>query len=101
MRIYLGADWDPVATVLILLAPMMAGRFLFVAVSAAPLVSGHTGRLLAANALFAAATVGAYLVADSRALGFNDYLALWSGLLATLYAMMIAAITATTYRFYR
>jgi O-antigen/teichoic acid export membrane protein len=101
VRIYLGAEWDPVATVLIILAPMMAGRFLLVALASAPLVTGHTGWLLAANLALAAATVGAYVAAKILSLGFTDYLALSSWLSAALYALVIAVIVANTYRRYR
>jgi O-antigen/teichoic acid export membrane protein len=101
VRIYLGADWDPVATVLIILSPMMAARFLFITVSAAPLVTGHTGRLLAANAALAAVTVVAYLVALQWNLGFTDYLALTSVLVSSLYSVIVAGIAIQTHRNYR
>ena len=80
---------------------MMAGRFLLVALSSAPLVTGNTGWLLIANAALAAATVGAFVVAKWLALGFTEYLALSSWLAAALYAITIAAIVIHTYRRYR
>ena len=101
VRIYLGPEWDPVATVLIILAPMMAGRFLFVAVSAAPLVTGHTRWLLAANGALAAVTFAAYLAARFLGLGFSDYLILSSASVAMLYATMVVMIAVVTYRRYR
>ena len=101
VRIYLGAEWDPVATVLIILAPMMAGRFLLVALSSAPLVTGHTGWLLIANLALAGATVGAYVAAKFLSLSFTDYLTLSSGLSAALYAIMIAVIVTYTFCRYR
>ena len=98
VRIYLGADWDPVATILIILAPMMAGRFLFLAVAAAPLVTGRTGWLLAANASLAAATLGTYVVARVQGLGMEHYLSLYSLVTSLLYAMLVAAITLAVFR---
>lgn len=101
VRIYLGPEWDPVATVLIILAPMMAGRFLFVAVSAAPLVTGHTRWLLAANGALAAVTFATYLAARFKGLGFTDYLILSSVSVGILYAATVVTIALVTYRRYR
>lgn len=98
---YLGRHWDMVATVLIILAPMMAGRFLFVAVASAPLVTGRTSFLLASNATLAAATLLVYLVARATKLGFTEYLTVASLVIATLYATIVTAISVQTYRRYR
>lgn len=99
--IYLGPHWGPVATVLILLAPMMAARFIFITVSAAPLVTGRTGWLLAANAALALAMAGIYGLAKWRGLSFEAYLSLSSLSTAALYLSLVAIIAATAYRRYR
>jgi hypothetical protein len=65
------------------------------------LVTGHTGRLLAANAALAAVTVAAYLVALQWNLGFTDYLALTSVLVSSLYSVIVAGIAIQTHRNYR
>ena len=99
--IYLGKHWAPVATVLIILAPMMAARFIFVTVSAAPLVTGRTGWLLAANAVLAASMAAIFGFAKWRGLTFEAYLGLSSISTAILYLLLVAAIVATAYRRYR
>lgn len=99
--IYLGPGWDPVATVLILVAPMMAGRFLFHAISAAPLVIGRTAWLLAANALLALVPTAIYGLAKLRGLEFAHFLGLMSGAMSVLYAGLIALIAWQVRRSYR
>lgn len=99
--IYLGSHWAPVATVLIILAPMMAARFVFVTVSAAPLVTGRTGWLLAANAALAASMAAIFAFAKWRGLTFEAYLGLSSISTAVLYLLLVAQIVATAYRRYR
>jgi lipopolysaccharide exporter len=99
--IYLGSKWGPVANVLIIIAPMMAARFVFVTISAAPLVTGRTGWLLAANALLALVMIFVFALAKLLGLDFATYLSMSSLGMAFLYLMLIAAITITAYRHYR
>lgn len=99
--IYLGLHWGPVADVLILLAPMMAARFIFITVSAAPLVTGRTGWLLAANALLALIIAGVFGLAKWRDMGFEEYLSLSSISTAMVYLLLVTIIATTAYRRYR
>lgn len=99
--IYLGSQWGPVADVLIILAPMMAARFVFITISAAPLVTGKTGWLLAANALLALSMAGVFLLAKWRGADFETYLALSSLSTAIIYFLLVSAITITAHRRYR
>lgn len=101
VQIYLGPDWDAVATVLIILAPMMAARFLFVAVSSAPLVTGHTRSLLTANATLALVPIAIYGLGKWRGLEFEAFLGLMSAALSVLYAGLIALIALHVRRSYR
>jgi O-antigen/teichoic acid export membrane protein len=98
--IYLGSHWAPVATVLVILAPMMAARFVFITISAAPLVTGRTGWLLAANAALAAAMAGIFGFAKWRGLTFEAYLGLSSIGTAIIYLLLVTIIVATAYRRY-
>ena len=99
--LYLGPGWGPVATVLIVLAPMMAGRFLFVAISAAPLVTGRTLWLLAANALLALVPAALYGLAKWSEIEFVAFLSLMSTAMTVVYAGLIALIALQAYRSYR
>ena len=99
--IYLGPKWGPVADVLIIIAPMMAARFVFVTVSAAPLVIGRTGWLLAANAVLALAMTAAFAVSKWWGFNFETYLAVSSLSVAAIYLALVAAIATTAYRHYR
>jgi O-antigen/teichoic acid export membrane protein len=99
--IYLGKHWAPVADVLIILAPMMAARFIFITVSAAPLVTGRTGWLLAANATLALAMAAIFGLAKWRGLDFETYLSISSIGTALIYLLLVAAIATTAYRRYR
>jgi len=101
VAIYLGSRWAPVADVLVLLAPMMAARFVFITIHAAPLVTGRTGWLLAANAALAVAMVGVFGLAKWRGLDFEAYLKLSSVSSAIIYLLLVGWIASTTYRRYR
>jgi O-antigen/teichoic acid export membrane protein len=97
--LYLGSHWRPVAEVLIILAPMMAARFVFVAISAAPLVTGRTGWLLTANAGLAATMVGIFIFAKCRGLDFHDYLKVSSYGTAAIYLVLVISIATSAYRY--
>jgi O-antigen/teichoic acid export membrane protein len=99
--IYLGPGWAPVGDVLVLLAPMMAARFVFITISAAPLVTGRTRWLLVANATLALSMAAIFILAKIRSLSFEAYLQLFSIGTAGLYAVLAAAISLTAYRHYR
>jgi O-antigen/teichoic acid export membrane protein len=98
VSLYLGPHWAPVAGVLIILAPMMAARFVFVAISAAPLVTGKTGWLLAANAGLALTMVGIFIFAKWQGLGFEAYLSLSSIGTAIIYVILVFLIATNAYR---
>jgi O-antigen/teichoic acid export membrane protein len=100
VHIYLGPQWGPVADVLIIMAPMMAARFIFITVSAAPLVTGKTGWLLGANAALALSMTAIFLLAKWRGAEFETYLMLSSLSSALIYFVLVAAIGLTAYRHY-
>ena len=99
--LYLGPGWGPVATVLIVLAPMMAGRFLFVAISAAPLVTGRTLWLLSANALLALVPTAIYAFAKWTDIEFVAFLGWMSAAMSLLYAGLVALIVLQAQRTHR
>jgi O-antigen/teichoic acid export membrane protein len=98
VHIYLGSQWGPVADVLIIMAPMMAARFVFITVSAAPLVTGRTRWLLGANAALALSMTVIFLLAKWWGAAFETYLTLSSISSAIIYFALIAVIGLTAYR---
>ena len=99
--IYLGRQWGPVADVLIIMAPMMAARFIFITVSAAPLVTGRTGWLLTANAALALCMTAIFLLAKWSGADFETYLTLSSLSMALIYLVLVSALAVTAHRHYR
>ena len=90
--VYLGSEWGSVADVLILLAPMMACRFVFITVSATPLVLGQTRWLLGARIALGAGCIGTFAAADMLDATFPQYLELTSIVVAGIYVVLIAGI---------
>jgi len=90
--IYLGSKWKHVAEVLILLAPMMALRFVFISVSATPLILGRTLWLLGARISLAAVCLATFALANSLQMSFPAYLQLTSIAIASVYAVLVGTI---------
>jgi O-antigen/teichoic acid export membrane protein len=90
--LYLGSAWAAVADVLILLAPMMALRFVFITVSATPLILGQTLWLLGGRVALAAGMIGTYVAAEFLQANFLQYLQLTSIVIAVIYTLLIAGI---------
>ena len=96
-----GSHWGPVADVLIILAPMMAARFVFITVSAAPLVTGRTGWLLARQCGLALAMAGVFLLAKCTRRRFRNLSHALQPEQAIIYLLLVAAITRPAHRHYR
>lgn len=93
-----GREWLPAADLLVLLAPMLAVRFISSSIQTAPLVLGRAHWLLAQNVALIAAIGIAYAMAKADALPIQSYVLLTSLLMAAVYAGFIAFVVARTRR---
>lgn len=96
-----GEPWVPAADLLVLLAPMLAIRFVSSSIQTAPLVVGRASWLLAQNIGLLAAIGAAFLLAKSESLAIDSYVLLTSLLMAAAYGGFLLFVAVTVRRRFR
>ena len=96
-----GEQWLPAADLLVLLAPMLAVRFVSASIQTAPLVIGRASWLLAQNFGLIAAIALAFGLAKREGLAIESYVLLTSLLMAAVYGAFLLFVALTVRRRYR